>query len=91
MILIIFLFLIEIFNSIYDVTDKGFEVKPDLGSEALINWGTYRNKIKNNWMFVSNKLDPLIKNAEDKLKKHDSHLSKYNESKKSSRRKKSIY
>lgn len=74
--------LIEIFNSIYDVTDKGFEVKPDLGSEALINWGTYRNKIKNNWMFVSNKLDPLIKNAEDKLKKHDSHLSKYNEVKK---------
>lgn len=74
--------LIEIFNSIYDTTDKGFEVKPDLESEALINWGTYRNKIKNNWMFVSNKLDPLIKNAEDKLKKHDSHLSKYNEVKK---------
>jgi len=74
--------LIEIFNSIYDTTDKGFEVKPDLESEALINWSTYRNKIKNNWVFVSNKLDPLIKNAEDKLKKHDSHLSKYNKVKK---------
>lgn len=74
--------LIEIFNSVYDTTDKGFEVKPDLETEALSNWNTYRNKIKNNWMFVSNKLDPLIKNAENVLKKHDSHLIKYNDVKK---------